>query len=1162
MSFDAKPGNFGSRTISIAIVAASLMIGAAAIVTTTSLPATQELSARTAQVSKAEAAAKIAGMPLYFEQNDGQSDARVKYLAHTGDYTLFLTNDAAVFSIIGGDKRGVIARGTFGGVQKSRRYQPAPKLVESDVRIRLLGASGQASVEGADPLPGKVNYLIGNDPNRWHRGIQTFGRVRYQGVYPGIDLVFYGTPDKLEYDLIAKPGADTSKIKLAVEGPATTTLMPSGDLQIATAAGNLVMRQPRVYQEGADGSQTPIDGKFTIGKDGIIEAGIPRREVGFDLASYDRSRTLVIDPQVEPDVAVPQIPYSSYIGGSGDSFGPIDLEQFGTIPGISDLSVSDLAVDIAVDTSGNAYLGGVAFSSNYPTSSSAFQKSNKGDNSAPNQNPNAVVSKFNTSLSGASSLVYSTYIGGSGNPTPADAGNGDGDQGNGIAVDTAGNAYLVGLTYSTDFPGTSSCGFASGQTNNQGATDINNGFVTQVNSTGTSVISCYIHGSEGAPAIRVAIRGTNLYIAGATTTTNAKSVNFPATTSAYQTKNPDTNGNSAAYFIEMPASLASITYASFYGGTGTDTGGEAALAITTDTAGHAWITGLTFSSDDGVFPLVNEFQSANNAFGNDATNAFIAEFDPGSSGNSSLLYSSFFGGAGVSTEAGGFGDLGSGIAVDTAGNVFVSGITFSAGTPPAGLKTTGGNRATPYQSTNAAAGNQGANAFVLKLDPADGGDNQALYETYLGGAGTSLGELAGFAPGGGDLPLSMVIDTSDHVYLTGATTSTNFPLSSGACGSSNKSSGVDIFTVTVPITAFVTELNPAGGTSGLVYSTYLSGSGMADVATGIALTPSGNIFVSGATYSSDFPITSNAFQIVNNAVGNESTNAFITEIDPAGAVCPTPFPSPSATSTGATPTATSTRTATPTVTATRTATPTVTRTATPTATRTGTPTATATRTATPTATRTGTPTATATRTATPTATRTGTPTATATRTATPTATRTGTPTRTATPTATGTASRTATPTATGTASHTATPTTTPTATGTQTSTPTPTVTASPTATPTPSGPILSVSTLEIDFPNRAGGRGKATRKFTVTNTGTAPLIGYVSPLEDDGFRVRKGGGNFDLAPGQSKTITVVFAPPRGETAYSSKIVITSNDRNLSQTSVVLVGIGTPFKGGL
>ncbi|MHB8382581.1 MAG: DUF7948 domain-containing protein [Candidatus Binataceae bacterium] len=840
-------------------------------------------------------------MPLYFEKNQGQSAAQVEYLAHAGDYTLFLTQDAAVFSIIGGDKRGVIARAKLGPAQKSGANRPASKLIESDVRIRLLGANAQASVAGVQPLPGRVNYLIGNDPKKWHRDIPTFARVRYIGVYPGIDLVFYGTPDKLEYDLIAKPGADTSKIKFAVEGPATTTLTPSGDLRIAAAAGSLVMRHPRVYQQGADGSQTAVEGKFTVGKDGIIQAGILRREVGFDLASYDKARTLVIDPQVVPNVAIlgPQIPYSSYIGGTGDSSGIIDLNQFQNIPFVGSLTVADVGFDVAMDSAGDAYTGGIAFSSDFPTKN-AFQSGNAGHGKPPAQNPNAWVAKFDPTQSGAASLVYSTYIGGSGDTVAADAGHGNGDQGYGIAVDSAGNAYLVGLTYSTDFPNTTSCGFTSGKTSNQpaGHGDINNGFVTQVNSTGTGVKSCYINGSKGAPAIRVAINGSNLYIVGATTSTD-----FPVTSGANQSTNPDTIGNSAAYFIAMPSSLASITYATYYGGKGTGAGGDAGLAVTTDSAGHAWITGLVNSSDDGVFPLVNSFQTSNNAVVNAATNAFIAEFNPGASGSASLLYSSFFGGSGISALLTDAGDAGTGIVLDSAGHVFVGGYSFSDD-----LKTTGGNRATPYQATNAASGNGGANAFVVELNPALSGDNQALYETYLGGEGSNVG---GTAPGGGDLPLSMAIDTSGSLYLTGVTTSTDFPISTRACGQHNNSSGV----AGIPITAFVTELDPTIGASGLVYSTYLGGSGEADVGSGIALDPFGNIFVSGVTYSSDFPVTSNAFQTVNKAAANSSTNAFITEIDPAAVICPTPFPSPTATSTSATATATPTTvppTATPT----------------------------------------------------------------------------------------------------------------------------------------------------------------------------------------------------------------------------------------------------------
>ncbi|MGH7779748.1 MAG: SBBP repeat-containing protein [Candidatus Binataceae bacterium] len=1092
MPVDSTAGNGRPGKTTIAIVAVALMVGAAAIVGTYSVPNRQTAIAR--HLSKADAAAKIEGMPLYFETNQGQTDASVQYLAHAGDYTLFLTRDAAIFSIIGGDRVGVANRNNPIAMAQRSKVDPKnqPKLLFSAVRIRLVGASQNATVAGTEALPGKVNYLIGNDQSKWHRNIPTFGRIRYAGVYPGVDLVFYGTPDKLEYDLIVKPGADTSKIKFAVEGPATTSLMPSGDLLIATAAGNLVMRQPRVYQQAHDGTQTPVEGKFTIGKDGMIEAGIPRREVGFDLASYDRSQTLVIDPQVVPDVTVPQIPYSTYLGGAGDSSGPIDLAQFGNIPGINDLVVSDVGLDVAVDTAGDAYTGGIAFSSKFPTTTGAFQTSNNGANSAPNQNPNAWVAKFDPTKSGAASLIYSTYIGGSGNTTAADAGNGDGDQGYGITVDSVGKAYLVGLTYSTNFPGAPSCGFPSGRTNNQGATDVNNGFVTQVNSTGTGVVSCYINGSDGAPAIRVAIHGSTLFIVGASTTSNSggAGTDFPSTASAFQPENPDlpANGNSAAYFIAMPTSLASISYASFYGGKGTGTGGEAALAVTADPSGNAWITGLTYSSDDGVFPLVNAFQSVNNAFANDATNAFVAKFDPSLSGSSSLPYSSFFGGQGVATTEVNVGEAGTGIALDTAGHVFVTGYAFSTG-----LVTTGGSRTTPYQASNNAAANEGANAFILELDPTNAGGLQALYESYLGGSGTSLGFFSGVAPGGGDLPLSMALDSDGNVYLTGATTSAAgsgekaFPTTTGVCGAANNSSGISIDgLVTVPVTAFVAKLNPAGGATGLLYSTYLGGTGMADVGSGVALDPFGNVFVSGVTYSSDFPITSNAFQITNNAAGNSSTNAFLTEIDPAGSICPTPFPSPTATSTSATPTATPTPTVVP-----PTPTPTVVP---PTPTPTVVP---------PTPTPTVVP---------PTPTPTVVP---------------PTPTSTVVP-------------------PTPTPTVVP-------PTPTPTVVPpTPTATPTPSGGVLSVSPNGLSFAPIARNH-RETLRFVVTNTGGSQLTGYVTPLRDDGFRVVKGGGKFSLAPGQSRTVVVAFRPPFAGSFTSNVLVVSENPAQ--QLSVTLTGVG-------
>src|SRR5271156_1788252 len=175
---------------------------------------------------------KIAGLPLYFEANRGQVDPSVRYLARSGRYSLFLTNDAAVFSLIGGE------------VHKGLSPTAASRLTESAVRVRLVGANPHTEVQGFEPLPGRVNYLVGDQKN-WHRAIPPFGRVRFHDVYPGVDVVYYGTPSALEYDFVAAPGADTSKIKFAIEGPATTTETAKGDLLIATRSGTVTISRPK-----------------------------------------------------------------------------------------------------------------------------------------------------------------------------------------------------------------------------------------------------------------------------------------------------------------------------------------------------------------------------------------------------------------------------------------------------------------------------------------------------------------------------------------------------------------------------------------------------------------------------------------------------------------------------------------------------------------------------------------------------------------------------------------------------------------------------------------------------------------------------------------------------------------------------------------------------
>src|SRR5277367_5757014 len=393
------------------------------------------------------ALAHIRGLPIYFERNLGQSDPSVRYLSRTTRSSLFLTDDSTVITIVGGS----IHKGP--GIGLISQPLPPDSLVESAVRIRLVGADPHPRFTGLDPMRARVNYLVGNDPAKWHRGVPTYGRVLMSNVYPGVDLIYYGQPNSLEYDIVASPGADTSKIKFAIEGPADTVIDSKGDIEIRTAAGVIAMRQPRIYQKSSqkspDGAETLVDGSFVLSKSGTVQAGVISRQVEFKLAAYDHHRVLVIDP------ATAIMPYSTFIGGGGQSQAPLNLEQFSSLTDDNKLPMSDAGLDVALDPSNNAYVTGTTFSTDFPTRNE-FQGTLSGFNSPPSQNPNAFVSKFNYALSGDASLIYSTYYGGSGDHTTS--GHGNGHLGFGIAADKGGQAYITGQTYSSDLNSAASCG--------------------------------------------------------------------------------------------------------------------------------------------------------------------------------------------------------------------------------------------------------------------------------------------------------------------------------------------------------------------------------------------------------------------------------------------------------------------------------------------------------------------------------------------------------------------------------------------------------------------------------------------------------------------------------------------------------------------------------
>ncbi len=590
---------------------------------------------------------KYAAMPLYFERNEGQSDKSVRYLSHTSRSSLFLTDDAAVITMVG----GAVHKGRFATPKDAAN----DKLMESAVRIRLVGANAHPQFEALEPLPGRVNYLIGNDPSKYHRNVPIFGRIREKNVYPGIDLVYYGTPDALEYDLVAAPGADTSKLKFAVEGGNQTTLDANGNLIVSAPAGMVMIQKPRVFQQDPLGNEKPIDGAFTMAGDRTVEGGVARREVAFSLASYDHSKTLRIDPVFRPAATTEQILYSTYLGGSGSSTGPLFQQEISDLSGGNiALQVADGGTDVAVDkVTGKAYVTGIAYSNDFPTSRTPFIGLLAGANSPPAQNPNAFVTEIDPSQSFSASLVFSTYLGGSGDISPADAGKGYGDFASGIAEDVGGHTYIVGQTFSEDFPDSSLCA-AFGQNDPHTAPDTGTGFIAKLSSDGSSLTyACYIGGHHRAIESKVALQPSGCgnpmpcqaYMVGSTSSDATDG--FPVTVGTAFQENFVGGNTNAATFVALAGDAQSLVYSTLYGGSGDEGPGESGLAIVINIlSSDAFITGSTFSTD---LPVLGA-QIASYASLNKTSNAFVAQFRPSEAGATSLQYATYLGGSGAKNQ--------------------------------------------------------------------------------------------------------------------------------------------------------------------------------------------------------------------------------------------------------------------------------------------------------------------------------------------------------------------------------------------------------------------------------------------------------------------------------------------------------------------------------
>ncbi len=754
-------------------------------------------------------ASKSFSLPLFFEPNQGQTAPQVKFLARGAGYGLFLTADEAVLEL----------------QPSAVSHQPSASTTQpktsSVIRMRLDGANSSARVSGASPLPGKSNYFIGNDPSKWRHDIPQFARVQYQAVYPGVDLVYYGDQGQLEYDFRVAPGAEPNQIALSFQGASARIVSgDSGDLILATANGDVRFHAPHVYQPAA-----PQSGNSSGNAEKAIAGSFRQladNKIGFTIGDYDRNRELVIDPTLS---------YSTYLGGSGGNEGFVqvavdsDLQIYvagsttsanfplstannpnnppyqTTLNGAQNIFIAvinptlvpptytpaqqlvyatylggegaDTLAGLAVDSAFGIYVAGTTTSTNFPTTSNAFQTSA----TFAGTQAHGFLSKI--AFTGPKgdlvySLTYSTYLAGNGTDTVA-----------GLAIDTNQNAYVTGNTTSSNpasdyFPANPN-GYQLGS-NSKGNPQF---FASKINTNGSGqqsmLYSTYFGGGYPDVAIAncpapvpcggVAVDASgNMYITGTTNMLPVKGPNgelpFPlldaqqpclnqGSTSPTCSSNSPTTLTDAfvAKFNPNYDGTSSLIYSTYLGGNDVDTG----LAIAVDSTGNAYVTGSTQSTN--WVCACGQFQTTGYGGNGDA---FIAKIGNLTGSVYPLIYFTYLGGSGV--------DVGNAIQVDPVGSAHVAGSTSSTDFP---ITTD------TYQSKNGG----GDDAFVASISTSSGGtvaNPVGDFSTYLGGSGLDQGT-------------GVALDIYGATYVAGNTQSTDFPLSANPFQAQLNQNSTDAF---------------------------------------------------------------------------------------------------------------------------------------------------------------------------------------------------------------------------------------------------------------------------------------------------------------------------------------------------------------------------------
>ena len=703
---------------------------------------------------------------LRFVENVGQIAEPVRYVSHGSGYELFLTQQDVLLAL--NPARSLDLSPTHRAAFFRKRHSTRVKAKNSVVQVHLVNSNPNSNIAGIDSVPGRIGYFLGSDATKWRTDVPAFARVKYANVYPGVDLVFYGNQRQIEYDFTVAPGADPKAINLSVEGARNLRVNARGDLLVRMSDGDIEFRKPVAYQESR-GERHEVASRFTLSAD---------RHVRFRVASYDSSKPLIIDPVLV---------YSTYLGGESDDSGQaiaVDAKgntvvvgstvslQFPTTSGAFSQSPlasnanglvfvskfdatgtealyssyiggtgGDFGFAVALDATGKIYVTGETDSTDFPTTPNALKP---GPNPG-NTNGTSFVFKIDPTLVGPASLLYSSYLGGTQSTIT--------EFGNGIATDSNGMAYVVGLTASqpgallADFPVMATSAFQP----TPGA-GLANGtaFLTKLDTTqagnASLMYSTYLGGNGtnasgpgfGDSAFAVTQDATGkTYLVGTTTSTD-----FPTTATAFQQSAPAAIAQGTVFlssFDTTSAGAASLLYSSYMGGEAADFGDAIAL-------GPGNVVYLTGSTSSLQFPTTpNAFQT----IGNSSSIAFVSLIDTNSSAGASLKYSTFLGGSQTNTALG--------IAADASGNAYIAGSTHGADFP-----------VTPEAFQTAISPGASGSGFVTKLNPGGQRSADLLYSTYFGGNGTN---------GNFDEVNGIALDSSNHGFITGDTVSSSgFPV--------------------------------------------------------------------------------------------------------------------------------------------------------------------------------------------------------------------------------------------------------------------------------------------------------------------------------------------------------------------------------------------------